>query len=1405
MRKRNAGIKPSQRFAELRALRQAGKTRASTYESKENEELYDNVSEEEYRKIVRQRLDEDDFVVDDNGAGYVDNGYDEWDQSHYSDEDDENEKGSSGRKRKKSKNVLAEPNQQIGAFFKANAIQPASRIANRENNEKEDEFMAEILGSIDQDIPERLSTKKGNRSHTTSNAKRRSQKAASSISTTNVVSSDPKKYIPETVPSTPQPASSLPIPSSPPAALETEENVDSQPMELDEPELPVGSDAPIIDVEESIAMKPLMSHDQVDDTASLSKATISQQPLSPMTPLSSELDVSAFSEINSKIKNVDVPASSYSSPISKVSPSDVTEEDGSLFFFWMDYTEMYGSLCLFGKVYDKATKQYVSCFLKVDGIMRSLYFLPRPSSSSVSEDSIAAQTKDVYDEVANLLSKRGVKEWKSRVSKYKYAFELEDVPRTADYLEVIYSYSYPALPTDLTGSSFSHVFGTNTALFEQFVLSRRVMGPCWLKIQQPNFDAVKNASWCRVEIGCSSPQNISVSFEKNEITSKTPPMTVMSLAFRTLINKEQNKQEVVMISARIFENVDIEKGLPANDMPSYSFSLIRPLKQIFPNGFEKLARQHKSSIFCERSEVSLLNNFLNKVRTYDPDVYFGHDFEMCYSVLLSRLKERKIHNWSSIGRLRRSEWPRSFNRSSQQFVEKQIIAGRLMCDLSNDFGRSMIKAQSWSLSEIVLKELDIKRQDINQEKALQSWTDTAHGLLDYLVHCEIDTFFIAAVAFKIQMLQLSKNLTNIAGNSWARTLTGTRAERNEYILLHEFKKNGYIVPDKQQSIRRHAEAFGAEDGLQEESLGKKKDKYKGGLVFEPQKGLYETCILVMDFNSLYPSIIQEYNICFTTVDRSPSNSDSDDQIPDTPSASANQGIFPRLIANLVERRRQIKGLLKDNSATPTQRLQWDIQQQALKLTANSMYGCLGYTKSRFYARPLAVLITYKGREALMNTKELADQMGLQVIYGDTDSVMLNTNVTDKNHALRIGNEFKEKVNERYSKLEIDIDNVYQRMLLHAKKKYAALQLDSQGKPNLDVKGLDMKRREFCTLAKEASKFCLDQILSGELTETVIENIHSYLMDFSEKMRNGKFPANKFIIFNRLGKNPEDYPNGKTMPFVQVALKKKARGENVRVGDVIPFIIAGSDADGHPADRAYSPQEIMNTNSTLVIDYNYYLSHQILPPIERVIAPIEGTNRARLAECLGLDARKYYSHETSESSAFQRYESTLTDDQCFINVSPLLLKCPSCNATSFSLRSVKSLKETLYANTVECDCGYEYSDFTIILQFSSQLRDFINLYYEGILVCDDSSCGNRTRQMSVYGKRCCNKSCRGSVHFEYNDEQLYNQIKFLLKAVQTTTGATRNGIIRCNAINKNISRIMNKNAREFVDMGLIFSS
>lgn len=170
------------------------------------------------------------------------------------------------------------------------------------------------------------------------------------------------------------------------------------------------------------------------------------------------------------------------------------------------------------------------------------------------------------------------------------------------------------------------------------------------------------------------------------------------------------------------------------------------------------------------------------------------------------------------------------------------------------------------MCELVLGQNSLRR-DIDNEAALKTWATSREGLMNYLKHCEADTYFIAAIALRIQMLPLTKVLTNLAGNSWARTLTGTRAERNEYILLHEFHRNKYICPDKIYGKGKQKVEEEPVDG-DENVDTKKKDKFKGGLVFEPEKGLYDRVILVMDFNSLYPSIIQEYNICFTTVERS---------------------------------------------------------------------------------------------------------------------------------------------------------------------------------------------------------------------------------------------------------------------------------------------------------------------------------------------------------------------------------------------------------------------------------------------------------------------------------------------------------------------------------------------------------
>jgi DNA polymerase alpha subunit A len=149
------------------------------------------------------------------------------------------------------------------------------------------------------------------------------------------------------------------------------------------------------------------------------------------------------------------------------------------------------------------------------------------------------------------------------------------------------------------------------------------------------------------------------------------------------------------------------------------------------------------------------------------------------------------------------------------------------------------------------------------------------------------------------------------------TLNGGRAVRNEFILLHEFHRLKYVCPDKTFQQKKTRTVI--DDDNEEVTVAKTtrgKARYAGGLVFEPKRGLWDTYIMVMDFNSLYPSIIQEYNIDFTTVERDQEEDGDEEKIPDVPGGEAGQGVLPRIIATLVGRRRQVKGLMKDKSATP---------------------------------------------------------------------------------------------------------------------------------------------------------------------------------------------------------------------------------------------------------------------------------------------------------------------------------------------------------------------------------------------------------------------------------------------------------------------------------------------------------
>ncbi|RKP25111.1 DNA polymerase family B-domain-containing protein [Syncephalis pseudoplumigaleata] len=1042
----------------------------------------------------------------------------------------------------------------------------------------------------------------------------------------------------------------------------------------------------------------------------------------------------------------------------------ILEADGSLRMYWLDAYEKNGKVYVFGKVVLDQDDQEVTFDM-------------------------------LYEEVGQVCQQQRISRWAGKEVVRKYAFELRGVPAEATYLKMVYSYAEPLLPAELTGRTFSQVFGTKTTALEHFIMKRKLMGPCWLVIRNPSIES-RNLSWCKVEVSISDPKHVEVLRELDaaDAVLPPPPLTVMSLSLRVVMNRQKHANEIVMGSALVYPQVNINDPTPVEKLPHEAYSVVRQLDGLpFPMGLGQMLQKQNIRTELAKTERALLNYLITMIYKVDPDIIVGHNFlGFDLDVLLHRMKANHVETWSRLGRLRRTVWPKmqagAGGMGETTFAERHVMSGRIVCDtyLSAKASGEFVRSKSYSLSQLASGELEIQREDIDFDQ-VPAYFQSANSLVHLLRHCAFDNYLVISLMSKLQILPLTRQLTTLAGNLWARTMSGARAERNEYLLLHEFHQRKFIVPDK--AFKAAANAIDAPDegtkmmhacmmmvdGIdtayaslsieaRPKTEGRRKPAYAGGLVLEPKKGFYDKYVLMLDFNSLYPSIIQEFNICFTTVDRPVSILFMDgDQVPEVPDSDLDNGILPRLLATLVDKRRQVKGLMKDAKCTPVEYAQYNIRQMALKLTANSMYGCLGFTHARFYAKSLAMLITSKGREILQNTVELAESKGLDVIYGDTDSIMIYTNTDELKRVKEIGQDLKREVNKRYRLLEIEMDAFYRRMLLLKKKKYAALMTVEQNgelTTTMETKGLDLVRRDWCELSHDVSDFVLKQILSGDGREEILDRIHQYLMTVGRETRGNLVPIDKFVINKGLTKNPHEYADAKSQPHVQVAKRMLAKGISVRTGDTVPFVICEQSAvsttgtqpaTGSYAERAHHPDEVGRAGSNLTIDFEWYLGQQVHPPVARLCAPIEGTDAGRLADCLGLDAHKYRSVavEATQTRELVTLDSQITDEERFHSVDKFFVRCPYCQKSNL-FHGVALTKATPDYAGLQCPngaCQAVLPVGSIGCQLSGAVQKHIRRYQEGWLVCDDPSCQTRTRMLSVRGRRCGQAGCRGMLRLE----------------------------------------------------------
>mmetsp|Transcript_35311 Transcript_35311/g.31160 ORF Transcript_35311/g.31160 Transcript_35311/m.31160 type:complete len:562 (+) Transcript_35311:3-1688(+) len=488
---------------------------------------------------------------------------------------------------------------------------------------------------------------------------------------------------------------------------------------------------------------------------------------------------------------------------------------------------------------------------------------------------------------------------------------------------------------------------------------------------------------------------------------------------------------------------------------------------------------------------------------------------------------------------------------------------------------------------------------------------------------------------------------------------------------------------------------------------------------------------------------------------------------------------------------------------------YDIQQKALKLVANSMYGCLGFGYSRFYCKPIASLITALGRESLMKASEMASTVGnLKVIYGDTDSIFIYTDTDNLIQARNYGKEVKKKVNKTYKKMYLEIDYLYSKMLLLRKKKYAAIKVlsfdtDSSGnainiKTSKEIKGLDLVRRDWSIISKDVGIKVLDIILSKEKQiDDVIIGVQELLQNYRKLVDENKIELKRFVITKKLTKKPSDYPDPTKQPHVMVAMEMQKLGMNVQTGSFIEYIICTQNRDGTSvktggsnksiAQRAYHIKEIEKSMSDgspspLEVDRQWYLEQQILPPVGRYCDPIDGTDIGHLAHALGLDSNKYVHLVRNKNGANGGIDDDDEDldDKIMRITNPLQkyndtcealkIKCKHCGVSynfggvfNFKLPDAKcglTCASPGCKGIVSTDKTEQERDIACIKNtLSLQIWKFIYKYYGREWICIDPTCNYQTRQLPLNGNKCPKIGCSSSLKESYKASSLFDQLRY----------------------------------------------
>ncbi len=385
------------------------------------------------------------------------------------------------------------------------------------------------------------------------------------------------------------------------------------------------------------------------------------------------------------------------------------------------------------------------------------------------------------------------------------------------------------------------------------------------------------------------------------------------------------------------------------------------------------------------------------------------------------------------------------------------------------------------------------------------------------------------------------DVARIAVSNWIRSM-----------MYFEHRRRNDLIP-------RRSDLEAREQAVISEPIIKGK-KYKGGIVVEPTKGVYFD-VSVVDFASLYPSLIKVYNLSYETV-RCIHEECRSNKIPDTSHwvCKKRRGITSTVIGSLRDIRvNYYKPLSKQKDLRPEDKALANVVSQALKVILNASYGVMGADIYPLYYLPAADATAALGRYAITQTIEKCRELGITVVYGDTDSLFLRSPGDEK---------IKEVTRWADEKLgiELDLDKVYRYVAFSQRKKnYLGVLPDG----SVDVKGLTGKKSHTPLFIRNAFYDSVE-ILSRVKTESDFEHAREEIKTQLRKkylsLKNKEMPIEELAFKVMMSKSPKAYT--KTKPqHVKAAELLMKQGKEVKAGDIIAFVKTTNSAGVKPVSMA----------------------------------------------------------------------------------------------------------------------------------------------------------------------------------------------------------------------------------------------